>query len=226
MIPDLTRKRKSGKWVDRELRREIALRMRNSRKSMHLTLKQAAEHVGVSPQTVSMWESAASFPMPEKLTRLASLYEISIDWGLGLTDGNLAVAARIPSALQRAIGQRLRRSRKSKSLTLKRVAEECSVARQTVVNWETGRSSPSPEHLSQVVNVYAISLDWLFGRIPDDGEIAFTDPSLRVFFEKGWGALIEEEQVFVRGAIEMANKAKMLREAGVDYRTERGEPTE
>lgn len=57
----------------------IAEKIQNLRKSCGMTQEQLAEHMGVSRQAVSKWESGASEPEIEKIVLLSDLFRVSTD---------------------------------------------------------------------------------------------------------------------------------------------------
>ena len=61
-------------------------RLRNLRKSRHMSQKDLASKIGVSFQTISMLETAERSPSIEAFTLIAELFGISADYLLGLSD--------------------------------------------------------------------------------------------------------------------------------------------
>ncbi|WP_303972690.1 helix-turn-helix domain-containing protein [Streptococcus merionis] len=59
------------------------------------------------------------------------------------------------------IGQQLREARLKMNLTQEEVAERIFVSRQTISNWETGKSYPDIVSVIELSNLYHISLDML-----------------------------------------------------------------
>lgn len=55
------------------------------------------------------------------------------------------------------------RFRKAKNLTQEQVAEYCSVSPQAVSKWETGAASPDIQMLPVLAELFAVSIDSLFG---------------------------------------------------------------
>ncbi|MBQ7977796.1 MAG: helix-turn-helix transcriptional regulator [Clostridia bacterium] len=50
------------------------------------------------------------------------------------------------------------------SLSQKDIAEELSVSRSVVSDWEQGRTEPSIQGLIDIADYYAVSVDYLIGR--------------------------------------------------------------
>lgn len=55
----------------------------------------------------------------------------------------------------------LREKRKELNLTQQEVAEQLNVTRQTVSNWEVGKSYPDVPTLIEISNFYNLSLDYM-----------------------------------------------------------------
>ena len=60
-----------------------------------------------------------------------------------------------------SLGAKLKEQRKQKGLTQEEVAEAIYVSRQTVSNWETGKTLPDIESLIDIAQFYHLSLDSL-----------------------------------------------------------------
>ena len=58
---------------------KIGERIRELRRSADLTQEELADRLGVSPQAVSRWESAAGYPDTETLPRLANCFGVTLD---------------------------------------------------------------------------------------------------------------------------------------------------
>ena len=59
------------------------------------------------------------------------------------------------------ISEKLKNNRKQAGLTQEEIAQTLHVSRQTISNWETGRSIPDIYSLVELSNIYDISLDHL-----------------------------------------------------------------
>lgn len=59
------------------------------------------------------------------------------------------------------IGKKLKEARMNFNLTQEQVAEEICVSRQTISNWENGKSYPDIVSVIKLSNLYSISLDEL-----------------------------------------------------------------
>ena len=66
------------------------------------------------------------------------------------------------------VGQRLKARRNELNFTQDHVAEELGITRQTMSNWENGRSYPDIERIIRLSEIYQLSLDEL---LKEDREI-------------------------------------------------------
>lgn len=61
-------------------------RIKQLRKQHRLTQSELGEMVGLTQQSITAWETGRTYPDVYTLIRLAVLYEVSVDWLLGLTE--------------------------------------------------------------------------------------------------------------------------------------------
>ena len=64
----------------------LAEKLTQARKAAGLTQADNAEKLNVSRQAVSLWESGQSRPSTDKLSALAKIYTVSLDWLCSGTD--------------------------------------------------------------------------------------------------------------------------------------------
>ena len=114
-----------------------------------------------------------------------------------LMDRDISNAAR-RRALAR-FGQRLQQARAAiPGLTQEAVAERLRVSRQTVQNWEVGRTEPSASTKAALAEIYDVNVDWLTE--PEEA-LEIDDPDLSLFLRGEWKEFTEEEQEFFKGLI-------------------------
>lgn len=58
---------------------DIGIKLQNARIDAELTQEQVAEHLGVSRQTVSNWETGRTYPDIRSVVKMSDLYSVSID---------------------------------------------------------------------------------------------------------------------------------------------------
>ena len=77
-------------------------RIKQLRKQHRLTQSELGEMVGLTQQSITAWETGRTYPDVYTLIRLAMLYEVSVDWLLGLTE----TSEPSPMLLRRSCGIR------------------------------------------------------------------------------------------------------------------------
>ena len=92
------------------------------------------------------------------------------------------------------IGEKLKSSRLNAGMTQEQIAEKINVSRQTISNWENGKSLPDVISLIEISDLYQISLDDLLKgdkkmmkKIEKDTD---TVKSNRTMMNVGWAMLI------------------------------------
>lgn len=61
-------------------------RLKEQRKQAKLTQKEIAAQIGVSQQAYQKWEKGDKKPTQDKLTKIAELFDVSVDYLLGNAD--------------------------------------------------------------------------------------------------------------------------------------------
>lgn len=74
-----------------------------------------------------------------------------------------------------SIGEKIRELRTSKGLSVSGLARELDVSRQSVINWEKGKSVPSPELLYSLCNFFNIGIEQLIGAAAPVAELPTVD---------------------------------------------------
>jgi len=60
-------------------------------------------------------------------------------------------------------GEQLRKVRESSNISQKKLGEILFVSQQTVAKWESNKSSPNPEMLAKIAEIFKVSIDNLMG---------------------------------------------------------------
>ncbi len=66
-----------------------------------------------------------------------------------------------------ALGRNIKRLRTERNMTQRQLAYQLRVTVQAVSKWEQGRSLPDLMLLVPIADLFAVTLDELFGREPD-----------------------------------------------------------
>jgi len=78
------------------------------------------------------------------------------------------------TAISDTLGARLRALRIERGLSQPDLGRRFNVAKQTISNYETGATSPTPDQVRAFADFFGVSTDYLLGRASDRGPI--TDP--------------------------------------------------
>lgn len=79
------------------------------RKLKNLSQETLAEHLGISRQAVSKWESDAAIPEIDKLIALSKLYEVSVGWLLGVEEQESPAADELTDTQLKMVEEIVRR---------------------------------------------------------------------------------------------------------------------
>lgn len=110
-----------------------------------------AQRLGVSEESIRLWERGAVQPSEEHLVRLIPM--LSIESSFWQSQEVAASSADEEPELAR----RLREERAQRSLTQAALAAQLGVAQATYAGWETGRTTPSPEHFATLASLLGLA---------------------------------------------------------------------
>lgn len=108
-----------------------------------------AAQLGVSEETIRLWEKGAVQPSAERLARLIAL--------LALETSDWPAPRAKPAADLPPLAQRLRSERVGRGLTQATVVKLLGVPQATYAGWETGRSTPGPQLFSVLASFLGIA---------------------------------------------------------------------
>ena len=103
-----------------------------------------------------------------------------------------------------SFGERLKRARRAKGLTQRRLAHQLDMRSVTISEWERGQvKSPDIDLLAPVADALDVSIEWLLKGIPQTDDVAQPDPP-------GWVAYLRMAEA------ELDDDAReFLRQAGI-----------
>ncbi|MCL4495092.1 MAG: helix-turn-helix domain-containing protein [Firmicutes bacterium] len=142
----------------------LGQRLRQARLQKGLTQAEVAQHLGVTQHSVSAYESDRIQLSAEKLTKMAQLLDVSVDYLLGMDDHESEVEAP-PSvglaALNWAmIGTKLGQLRHQRGISLEQAAELVTTSVSEWQRWESGRWPISLDILSRIAKAFGVSLSY------------------------------------------------------------------
>ena len=135
------------------------------RKKQGLTQKSLSNILNISQSAYAHWEQGMREPNFEKLSMLACIFDVSIDY---LLSENLEISKesylKLKEEKKNLFSVRLKELRLQHGFSQEEIAEKIGVKRNTYSDWENGKCKPNYEKLEKIADFFGVSLDWLFGR--------------------------------------------------------------
>lgn len=113
--------------------------LRYCREELKMTQRELGIVLGVSPQTLSNWETGYDPITLHRLVRFCNLYNYSLDFVCGITRKNIKYD-KIAVLDAKAIGKKLKKLRKILKITQDKFVNKCGIHRTTYNHYETGYS--------------------------------------------------------------------------------------
>ena len=135
------------------------------RKKQGLTQKDIADLVHVNRVTYTNWENGKREPNFEKLSMLACIFDVSIDY---LLSENLDISKesylKLKEEKKNLFSVRLKELRLQHGFIQEELAKRIGIKQSSYSDWETGKCKPNYEGLEKIADFFGVSLDWLVGR--------------------------------------------------------------
>lgn len=144
-------------------------RLRQVRELTGLTQIEVAIKLGTSQPAYQAWEAGRREPNLESLKKLAKVLNTSPNYLLGYNQTESIVKA-IPQ--ENTFPKRLRELRKLANLTQKEMAEALNISQPAYVEWEKGRTQPTPDKFPLIAKVLNTSIDYLLQGAPNENRLA------------------------------------------------------
>ena len=139
------------------------------RKKKGLTQQEIAVLLNVNRVTYTNWEKGKREPNFEKLSMLACIFDVSLDYLLGdyleiSKERYLKFKKRKKEEKKNLFSVRLKELRLQHGFSQEELAEQIGIKQNSYSDWENGKSKPNYEKLEKIADFFGVSLDWLFGR--------------------------------------------------------------
>ena len=135
------------------------------RKKQGLTQQEIADLVHVNRVTYTNWEKRNREPNFEKLSMLACIFDVSIDY---LLSENLEISKesylKLKEEKKNLFSVRLKELRLQHGFSQEELAKRIGIKQSSYSDWETGKCKPNYEGLEKIADFFGVSLDWLVGR--------------------------------------------------------------
>ena len=143
----------------------LGQRLKEARLVSGMTQRQAAEAIGVDPNTIYSYEANRVNPSGPALHALSAVYGKSVEWLYGIEDDLPASRSWLGNRMMTlyTLGDRLREARLEKGLTLEQAAERVGVRLNTVWSYEKNKFQPSEPVLRLCAQIYDKPVEWFFG---------------------------------------------------------------
>lgn len=155
-------------------------RLKRLRKKRKITQKDLANVLGVDNTTISKWESDIYEPEMTAINKIADYFNVTVDYLLGRTDDldenikNTNIMSKFP--------MRLRKLRKEKKLTAKKLGEKLDLAESTISGYENGNRSPDINTLQKIADFLETSVDYLLGRTDEPHPLGYDPDKVDALF--------------------------------------------
>ena len=135
------------------------------RKKKGLTQTELGEKVGVKQNTFTNWENGRREPNFEKLSMLACIFDVSIDFLLSeYLEISKESYLNLKEEKKNLFSVRLKELRLQHGFTQAEIAKKLETSQGAYQKLESGAREPNYEKLEKIADFFGVSLDWLFGR--------------------------------------------------------------
>ena len=135
------------------------------RKKKGLTQKSFSNMLNISQSAYAHWEQGKREPNFEKLSMLACIFDVSIDY---LLSENLEISKesylKFKEEKKNLFSVRLKELRLQHGFSQEELSEQIGIKQSSYSDWENGKFKPNYEKLEKIADLFDVSLDWLVGR--------------------------------------------------------------
>ena len=147
-------------------------RIRELRKKSGLTQEALGKKLGVIKQTVSSWENNISEPNSEILSKIAAIFNVSIDYILGNESKTAGKSTHhffffFDDMLKNTFMIRLKRAIENKGITISEFLNSSPLDKINAQLYLNGDHEPSLEDLIDISHYLETSIDYLLGQITE-----------------------------------------------------------
>ena len=144
----------------------IEIRIRSLRERLGYSQNKVANNLGISRSLIASWENGYANISLKQLIKLASFYQVPLDYLLGIIDKVDHYSYHyIDNMDLMLIGKRLWEIRKSEHLTQEKFAQRLDTKRSSISYYEIGKMMISTADLKQICEVFGVSADYVVGNI-------------------------------------------------------------
>ena len=135
----------------------------------HFTQQEVANKLNLSRSLINNWENGFSNISLKQLIKLAYLYQVPIDYLLGIIDEIDNYPYQFISDMDlKSIGLRIKEIRKINRLTQDKFAQKIDTKRSSISYYEIGKMMISTADLKQICETFGVSADYLVGNLKEN----------------------------------------------------------
>lgn len=141
-------------------------RLREQREKLGLNKRQMANKLGIPYTTYNNYEVGAREPNSEMLIKLATEFDVSIDYLLGRGNEEIARPINISTdiaSIRETVAKNLISYRKRNNLSQKELAKRIGVKHNTISAWENMINSIDIESFFKICGVLHVDANTMFG---------------------------------------------------------------
>ena len=121
--------------------------------------------LNISQGAYAQWEKGKREPNFEKLSMLACIFDVSIDFLLSeYLEISKETYLKLKEEKKNLFSVRLKELRLQHGFSQEELAEQIGIKQNSYSDWENGKCKPNYEKLEKIADFFGVSLDWLFGR--------------------------------------------------------------
>lgn len=141
-------------------------KLKELRKEKGFTQQEVADLVHVNRVQYTNWESGKRQPSYERLSMLACIFDVSIDFLLSeyieISKERL-LKLKTEGEKMKVFPQRLKEARQNKQLTQNSLSNMLNISQGAYANWENGKREPNFETLLKLASILKTTTSYLLG---------------------------------------------------------------
>ena len=155
----------------------LSKKIKNLRLQYGKTQQELANDLNISRSTLAGYESESKQPSYEMLAKIASYFDVSVDYLLGLSDdkqrNNQSGSKGFfffffdDNDLQKTFVSALKDALETQNMTVSELCEKAEIDTDTCNQYLSGEHEPSLEHLVRLSKALDVSIDYLLGQVPN-----------------------------------------------------------
>ena len=134
-------------------------RIKDIRKDRDITQEYIANYLNIKSKTYSKYETNVNIPSLEIIYNISKLFELNIDYVIGLTDKR--IKTNYSNYNKELIANNLRALRDSKKLSRQQLAMKLGITQSCIHRYENELSNPSLPIVYKYIKIFNISFDEL-----------------------------------------------------------------